>query len=89
MAGHRRERLDLHLPLGWGDIPWDDMLPKLAVRDATVFIIELPPQFAAEAPMVAAKARRLIELIGTALLNEAGVAPWPAAPARHLFRRSR
>jgi hypothetical protein len=42
------------------------MLPKLTVRDATVFMIELPPQFAAEAPEVAAEARRLVNLIGTA-----------------------
>jgi sugar phosphate isomerase/epimerase len=57
---------DLHLPLGWGDIPWDDLLPQLTVRDDTVFIIELPPQFADEAPAVAAEARRLIGLAGSA-----------------------
>lgn len=57
---------DLHLPLGWGDIPWDDMLPRLAVHEGTVFMIELPPQFAEEAPEVAATARRLIDLVGTA-----------------------
>jgi sugar phosphate isomerase/epimerase len=58
---------DLHLPLGWGDIPWDEMLSRLAVRDDTVFMIELPPQFAEEAPQVAAEARRLIDLVGDAL----------------------
>jgi sugar phosphate isomerase/epimerase len=58
---------DLHLPLGWGDIPWDEMLPRLPVRDDTVFMIELPPQFVEEAPQVAAEARRLIDLVGTAL----------------------
>jgi sugar phosphate isomerase/epimerase len=52
---------DLHLPLGCGDIPWDDMLPRLAVRDDTVFMIELPPQFAEEAPQVALEAKRLID----------------------------
>jgi sugar phosphate isomerase/epimerase len=57
---------DLHLPLGWGDIPWDDMLPTLTFRDDTAFIVELPPQFAAEAPAVAAEARRLIGLAGGA-----------------------
>ena len=57
---------DLHLPLGWGDIPWEDMLPRLAVQDGTVFMIELPPQFAEEAPVVAAEARRLSHLVGTA-----------------------
>lgn len=57
---------DLHLPLGWGDIPWDDLLPHLTFRDDTAFIIELPPQFAEEAPAVAAEARRLIGLAGSA-----------------------
>lgn len=57
---------DLHLPLGWGDIPWDDMLPRLAFQEDAVFMIELPPQFAEEAPEVAAEARRLIGLVGSA-----------------------
>ena len=39
---------DLHLPLGWGDIPWDAMLPELTFQDGTVFMIELPHHFAAE-----------------------------------------
>jgi hypothetical protein len=30
-------------------------------------MIELPPQFAEEAPQVAAEARRLIDLVGAAL----------------------
>ena len=57
---------DLHLPIGWGDIPWDDILPRLAFQDESIFVIELPPQFAAEAPAVAAEARRLIGLVGSA-----------------------
>jgi sugar phosphate isomerase/epimerase len=57
---------DLHLPLGWGDIPWDEMLPKLTFQDDTAFIVELPPHFAEEAPAVAAAARRLIGLAGSA-----------------------
>ena len=55
---------DLHLPIGWGDIPWDDMLPKLAFQEESAFIVELPPQFSADAPAVAAEARRLIGLVG-------------------------
>jgi sugar phosphate isomerase/epimerase len=57
---------DLHLPLGWGDIPWDEMLPELAFQDGTALIVELPPHFAEEAPAVAAAARRLIGLAGSA-----------------------
>lgn len=56
---------DLHLPLGWGDIPWDRLLPELHFRDDTVFMFELPWHFAAEAPACVAEARRLIPLIGT------------------------
>jgi sugar phosphate isomerase/epimerase len=56
----------LHLPLGWGDIPWNEMLSKLTFQDDTAFIVELPPQFAEEAPAVAAEARRLIGLAGSA-----------------------
>jgi sugar phosphate isomerase/epimerase len=57
---------DLHLPLGWGDIPWGEILPGLAFQDGTAFIVELPPHFADEAPAVAAEARRLIGLAGSA-----------------------
>jgi sugar phosphate isomerase/epimerase len=56
---------DLHLPIGWGNIPWDDILPRLAFQDESIFMIELPPQFAAEAPAVAAEARRLIGRAGS------------------------
>jgi sugar phosphate isomerase/epimerase len=57
---------DLHLPLGWGDIPWGEILPGLAFQDGTAFIVELPPHFADEASAVAAEARRLIGLLGRA-----------------------
>jgi sugar phosphate isomerase/epimerase len=57
---------DLHLPLGWGDIPWEGMLPKLTFQDGTVLMVELPHHFADEMPAVATEARRLTQLIGTA-----------------------
>jgi sugar phosphate isomerase/epimerase len=57
---------DLHLPLGWGDIPWGEILPGLAFQDGTAFIVELPPHFAEEAAAAAAEARRLIGLAGSA-----------------------
>ena len=41
------------------------MLPRLSFREDTAFVIELPPQFAEEAPTVAAEARRLIGLAGS------------------------
>ena len=36
---------DLHLPMGWGDIGWETILPELACRPGTVMIVELPPRF--------------------------------------------
>jgi sugar phosphate isomerase/epimerase len=55
---------DLHLPLGWGAIPWKTLLPKLAVRDGTIFMIELPPHFWSELEDCARTAKELIPLIG-------------------------
>jgi len=57
---------DLHLPLGWGDIPWDALLPQLAFQDGTVFMLELPWHFEHEARRCAREAERLIGLIGGA-----------------------
>ncbi len=53
---------DLHLPLGWGDIPWDQILPQLEFKDDTIFTIELPYQYAFDMARNVAEARRLIAL---------------------------
>jgi sugar phosphate isomerase/epimerase len=55
---------DLHLPLGWGDIPWETLLPKLAVRPGSIFMIELPPPYWDEMAACAEAARRLMPLVG-------------------------
>lgn len=39
---------DVHLPLGWGDIPFTRILPTLGVRAGTVAVCELPPHFLGE-----------------------------------------
>jgi sugar phosphate isomerase/epimerase len=57
---------DLHLPLGWGDIPWDTLLPQLAFPDGTIFMLELPWHFRDEAPQCAREAQRLMRLISSA-----------------------
>jgi len=57
---------DLHLPLGWGDIPWDELLPQLAFQEGTVLMLELPWHFEHEARRCAREAERLIGLIGGA-----------------------
>ena len=39
---------DLHLPLGWGSIPWQTLLPQLNIRPQTVMMIELPQRWWSE-----------------------------------------
>ena len=57
---------DLHLPMGWGDIAWDAILPELPLRPGTVMIVELPKRHWAELDACAATARRLMELTNAA-----------------------
>jgi sugar phosphate isomerase/epimerase len=57
---------DLHLPLGWGDILWDAILPRLRVRAGTVMIVALPERHFAELYPCAATARRFMDLINGA-----------------------
>ena len=57
---------DLHLPLGWGDIPSDAILPRLRFRAGTVLIVELPERHFAELDRCAATARRFMDMINGA-----------------------
>jgi len=57
---------DLHLPMGWGDIDWEAILPQLAFRPGTVMIVELPPHHLAELESCAATARRFAEIVNQA-----------------------
>lgn len=57
---------DLHLPLGWGDIPFDTLLPGLPVLPGTVLNVELPDRHWAEMDGCAAAARRLAERMNAA-----------------------
>ena len=58
---------DLHLPLGWGDLPWEEILPKLSFRPGTVMIVELFKRHWSELDDCAATARRLMAMVnGTA-----------------------
>lgn len=40
---------DLHLPVGWGDIPWNDIFTRCLFPDQTVFNIELKKRYWYEA----------------------------------------
>jgi sugar phosphate isomerase/epimerase len=52
---------DLHLPFGWGDIPFETLLPGLKVIPGSVLTVELPERFWVELDACAAFARRLME----------------------------
>jgi sugar phosphate isomerase/epimerase len=54
---------DLHLPMGWGDIPWDEILPGLPVRPGTVLMVELPRRFWSELDEVARRAEGFVRMI--------------------------
>ena len=54
---------DLHLPLGWGDIPFENLVPGLPVLPGTVLTVELPERYWSELDACAAFARRLMELM--------------------------
>lgn len=50
---HRAERLafgegDMHLPIGMGNLPWDEMLEKLVFPDGVILNLELAPPYHSE-----------------------------------------
>jgi len=55
---------DLHLPLGWGDIDWDDIFSELSFLPETVLMMEIGRRYHAEQPESLEHARRLITLNG-------------------------
>jgi sugar phosphate isomerase/epimerase len=57
---------DLHLPLGWGGIPWDEIVPQLSIRPGTVMIVELPPRWHSEMAACLEECRRLAGMFGCA-----------------------
>lgn len=58
---------DLHLPLGHGDLPFERLLPRLAVRPETVLLCELPPHFHQDRAACAATLRAWAPLVGSAV----------------------
>lgn len=55
---------DLHMPLGWGDIDWDDIFSELEFLPGTVLMMEIGRRYRREQPESLARARRLIALNG-------------------------
>ncbi|WP_062207478.1 TIM barrel protein [Aureimonas sp. AU12] len=54
---------DLHLPLGWGDIPFEAVAADLDVLPGTTMILELPHRFDGERADSLAIARRLAAIV--------------------------
>ncbi|MES0151334.1 sugar phosphate isomerase/epimerase [Mesorhizobium sp. M0012] len=42
---------DLHMPLGWGDIEWNDVFSELAFLPGTVLVMEIGPAIATSSPI--------------------------------------
>lgn len=53
---------DLHMPLGWGDIDWEDIFSELTFLPETVMIMEIGRRYHAEQPASLIRAKKLIAL---------------------------
>lgn len=53
---------DLHMPLGWGDIAWDEIFAELSFLPGTVLMMEIGRRYRAEQPASLDWARRLAGL---------------------------
>lgn len=52
---------DLHMPMGWGRIPWEEVLPAMRLRNGTFAMIELQGRYRGVEAMVADAARRFMD----------------------------
>jgi len=57
---------DLHMPLGWGDIDWDDIFAELEFLPETVLMMEIGPRYRNEQPQSLERARALMAQNGMA-----------------------
>ena len=53
---------DLHMPLGWGDIAWEEIFGELAFLPDTVLMMEIGRRYRAEQPASLERARALADL---------------------------
>jgi sugar phosphate isomerase/epimerase len=65
---------DLHLPLGWGDIPFDDIFAEIDILPGTAIIMEIGERFATERAESLAIARRLAGIINDRSARAPGTA---------------
>jgi len=62
---------DLHMPLGWGDIAWEEIFSELTFLPGTVLMMEIGSRYRSEQPASLERARRLIELNSSQLRSAA------------------
>jgi sugar phosphate isomerase/epimerase len=55
---------DLHMPLGWGDIDWEDIFSELTFLPGTVLMMEIGRRYHAEQPASLERAKGLMTLNG-------------------------
>lgn len=53
---------DLHMPLGWGDIAWEDIFAELQFLPETVLMMEIGHRYRREQPQSLERARALMEI---------------------------
>ncbi|MCA1298088.1 sugar phosphate isomerase/epimerase family protein [Stappia indica] len=63
---------DLHLPVGWGDIPWQEIMAACVFPEGVVFNIELNPRFSAAARECIAATRALAAQARTRAADKTG-----------------
>jgi sugar phosphate isomerase/epimerase len=57
---------DLHLPIGWGDIPWEEIFAELTFLPDTMLIMEITGErFATEQADSLARAQKLVDLVNS------------------------
>ncbi|GGE23260.1 hypothetical protein GCM10011390_48340 [Aureimonas endophytica] len=58
---------DLHMPLGWGDIPFAEIFAELSPLPGTVLMMEINHRYGAEQPACLSEARRFAALVNDRL----------------------
>ncbi len=53
---------DLHMPLGWGDIDWDDIFAELSFLPGTVLMMEIGRRYRSEQPACLERAKQLMAI---------------------------
>lgn len=54
---------DLHIPLGWGDMQWEEVFPTLAIQPGTILMLEIKRRYASELAACVARARQLRDML--------------------------